>query len=167
MFWYLSLFAIQVICSKCNNISNQYENMMDLTVEIHGDAASLEECLDQFTAKEWLHGDNMYKCDGYGCSPLSYCYTVKVTYIGFFWPDVLRSLISLCHAYKSWHSFLKSFFPSSFYKRFNISSCPAFIFLFIWFNCIDSNSWFSVFDLISRYSIKYETHSFWQMQWLC
>lgn len=54
----------QVICSKCNNISNQYENMMDLTVEIHGDAASLEECLDQFTVKEWLHGDNMYKCDG-------------------------------------------------------------------------------------------------------
>ncbi|KAJ4707719.1 Ubiquitin carboxyl-terminal hydrolase [Melia azedarach] len=27
-------------------------------------AATLEECLDQFTAKEWLHGDNMYKCDG-------------------------------------------------------------------------------------------------------
>lgn len=39
--------------------------MMDLTVEIHGDAASLEECLDQFTVKEWLHGENMYKCDGY------------------------------------------------------------------------------------------------------
>ncbi|KAK4755830.1 hypothetical protein SAY87_009587 [Trapa incisa] len=54
----------QVICGKCNKISNQYENMMDLTVEIHGDAASLEECLEQFTAKEWLHGDNMYKCDG-------------------------------------------------------------------------------------------------------
>lgn len=54
----------QVICTKCNNISNQYENMMDLTVEIHGDAASLEECLDQFTVKEWLHGENMYKCDG-------------------------------------------------------------------------------------------------------
>ncbi|KAK8509378.1 hypothetical protein V6N13_062429 [Hibiscus sabdariffa] len=54
----------QVICTNCNKISNQYENMMDLTVEIHGDASSLEECLDQFTAKEWLHGDNMYKCDG-------------------------------------------------------------------------------------------------------
>ena len=37
--------------------------MMDLTVEIHGDAVSLEECLDQFTAKEWLQGDNLYKCD--------------------------------------------------------------------------------------------------------
>ncbi|KAE8099908.1 hypothetical protein FH972_017852 [Carpinus fangiana] len=54
----------QVICTECNNISNQYENMMDLTVEIHGDAASLEECLDQFTVKECLHGENMYKCDG-------------------------------------------------------------------------------------------------------
>ncbi|XP_075518138.1 ubiquitin carboxyl-terminal hydrolase 18-like isoform X1 [Primulina tabacum] len=54
----------QVICTKCNNVSNQFENIMDLTVEIHGDAGSLEECLDQFTAKEWLHGDNMYKCDG-------------------------------------------------------------------------------------------------------
>lgn len=61
LFWNI----LQVICSKCNNISNQYENMMDLTVEIHGDASSLEECLDQFTGKEWLHGENMYKCDGY------------------------------------------------------------------------------------------------------
>lgn len=46
--------------------------MMDLTVEIHGDAASLEECLEQFTAKEWLHGDNMYKCDGYVAGSLSH-----------------------------------------------------------------------------------------------
>jgi len=58
------LLKKQVICTECDKNSNQYENMMDLTVEIHGDAASLEECLDQFTAKEWLHGDNMYKCDG-------------------------------------------------------------------------------------------------------
>ncbi|KAL1552589.1 ubiquitinyl hydrolase 1 [Salvia divinorum] len=54
----------KVICAECNNVSNQFENMMDLTVEIHGDAGSMEECLDQFTAKERLHGDNMYKCDG-------------------------------------------------------------------------------------------------------
>ncbi|XP_008452810.2 ubiquitin carboxyl-terminal hydrolase 18-like [Cucumis melo] len=54
----------QVICTNCNNVSNQHENMMDLTVEIHGDATSLEECLDQFTKIEWLHGDNKYKCDG-------------------------------------------------------------------------------------------------------
>ncbi|PSS20979.1 Ubiquitin carboxyl-terminal hydrolase [Actinidia chinensis var. chinensis] len=54
----------QVICTKCNKISNQHENMMDLTVEIQGDAGSIEECLDQFTVREQLHGDNMYKCDG-------------------------------------------------------------------------------------------------------
>ncbi|XP_027329818.1 ubiquitin carboxyl-terminal hydrolase 18-like [Abrus precatorius] len=54
----------EVICTKCDKISNQYENMMDLTVEIHGDAASLEECLDQFTARERLDGENMYKCEG-------------------------------------------------------------------------------------------------------
>ncbi|KAE8687433.1 Ubiquitin carboxyl-terminal hydrolase 19 [Hibiscus syriacus] len=53
----------QVICSNCNKVSNQYENMMDLTVEINGDTSSLEECLEQFTVKEWLHGENMYKCD--------------------------------------------------------------------------------------------------------
>lgn len=54
----------EVICTKCDKTSNQYESMMDLTVEIHGDAASLEECLDQFTVKEWLDGENMYKCEG-------------------------------------------------------------------------------------------------------
>ncbi|XP_020588084.1 ubiquitin carboxyl-terminal hydrolase 18-like [Phalaenopsis equestris] len=54
----------QVICTNCDVVSNRYENMMDLTVEIHGDSESLEECLDQFTVKEWLDGDNMYKCDG-------------------------------------------------------------------------------------------------------
>lgn len=59
------LLQSQVQCTVCNNVSEQYENMMDLTVEIHGDAVSLEECLDQFTVKEWLQGDNMYKCDRY------------------------------------------------------------------------------------------------------
>ncbi|KAK4786071.1 hypothetical protein SAY86_002760 [Trapa natans] len=54
----------QVMCENCDKVSNQYENMMDLTVEIHGNVVSLEECLEKFTAKEWLHGDNMYKCDG-------------------------------------------------------------------------------------------------------
>ncbi|CAD5329656.1 unnamed protein product [Arabidopsis thaliana] len=57
------LLQSQVQCTVCNHVSDQYENMMDLIVEMHGDAGSLEECLDQFTAEEWLHGDNMYKCD--------------------------------------------------------------------------------------------------------
>ncbi|XP_009408046.2 ubiquitin carboxyl-terminal hydrolase 19-like isoform X1 [Musa acuminata AAA Group] len=54
----------QVTCTKCNMVSNRFENMMDLTVEIQGDVESLEECLDQFTVKEWLDGENKYKCDG-------------------------------------------------------------------------------------------------------
>lgn len=54
----------QVICTNCDVVSNRYENMMDLTVEIQGGSDSLEECLDQFTVKEWLDGENMYKCDG-------------------------------------------------------------------------------------------------------
>ncbi|CAN6163242.1 unnamed protein product [Urochloa humidicola] len=54
----------QVQCTACGVVSNRYDNMMDLTVEIHGDAESLEKCLDQFTAAEWLDGDNKYKCDG-------------------------------------------------------------------------------------------------------
>ncbi|KAF3329635.1 ubiquitin carboxyl-terminal hydrolase 18-like protein [Carex littledalei] len=54
----------QVICEKCKMVSNRYDNMMDLTVEIQGDAESLEQCLNQFTAGEWLDGDNKYKCDG-------------------------------------------------------------------------------------------------------
>ncbi|XP_064972265.1 uncharacterized protein LOC135616707 isoform X2 [Musa acuminata AAA Group] len=54
----------QVTCTKCNMVSNRFENMMDLTVEIQGDVESLKECLDQFTIKEWLDGENKYKCDG-------------------------------------------------------------------------------------------------------
>ncbi|TVU08388.1 hypothetical protein EJB05_41792 [Eragrostis curvula] len=54
----------QVQCTTCGMVSNRYDNMMDLTVEIQGDAESLEKCLDQFTAVEWLDGDNKYKCDG-------------------------------------------------------------------------------------------------------
>ncbi|XP_054819269.1 ubiquitin carboxyl-terminal hydrolase 18-like [Prosopis cineraria] len=70
----------QVTCTKCDKVSNQYENMMDLTVEIHGDAASLEECLDQFTAKECLQGENMYKCDGCNDYVKAWkCLTVKST----------------------------------------------------------------------------------------
>ncbi|KAJ0984241.1 hypothetical protein J5N97_002597 [Dioscorea zingiberensis] len=53
----------QVTCTECHTISNRCENMMDLTVEIQGDAESLEDCLDQFTSTEWLHGENMYECN--------------------------------------------------------------------------------------------------------
>lgn len=54
----------QVKCTQCLRVSNRYENMMDLNVEIQGDVASLEDALEQFTALEWLDGENRYKCDG-------------------------------------------------------------------------------------------------------
>lgn len=53
----------QVKCTQCLQVSNRYENMMDLNVEIQGDVASLEDALEQFTALEWLDGENRYKCD--------------------------------------------------------------------------------------------------------
>eukprot|EP00249_Psilotum_nudum_P008207 c21118_g1_i1 orf=82-2181(+) len=53
----------QVKCMQCHNISDKYENMMDLTVEIQGNLESLEDALTQYTAPEWLDGENKYKCD--------------------------------------------------------------------------------------------------------
>ncbi|KAG6555189.1 hypothetical protein Mapa_003228 [Marchantia paleacea] len=53
----------QVQCMRCQHESNRYEKMMDLAVEIHGSVETLEDALKQFTASEWLDGDNKYKCD--------------------------------------------------------------------------------------------------------
>ncbi|XP_074276555.1 ubiquitin carboxyl-terminal hydrolase 18-like [Silene latifolia] len=53
----------QVKCTRCSQVSDRYENMLDLTVEIHGEVTSLQECLDQFTEAELLHGENKYQCD--------------------------------------------------------------------------------------------------------
>ncbi|XP_024541160.1 ubiquitin carboxyl-terminal hydrolase 18 [Selaginella moellendorffii] len=53
----------QVKCMQCGHESNRYENMMDLAVEIQGAVESLEDGLAQFTAPEWLDGENKYKCD--------------------------------------------------------------------------------------------------------
>lgn len=36
---------------------------MDLAVEIQGCVESLEDALTQFTAPEWLDGENKYQCD--------------------------------------------------------------------------------------------------------
>lgn len=65
-FVHFVLLLLQVICTQCHQVSNRYEHMLDLNVEIHGDVASLEDALDQFTGHEWLDGDNKYYCDGYG-----------------------------------------------------------------------------------------------------
>ncbi|KAH9618089.1 hypothetical protein KSS87_000886 [Heliosperma pusillum] len=53
----------QVKCTRCNQVSDRYENILDLLVEIHGDVKSLQECLYQFTETELLHGENKYQCD--------------------------------------------------------------------------------------------------------
>lgn len=47
---------------RCHLESERYENIMDLTLEIHGWVESLEDALTQFTAAEDLDGENMYRC---------------------------------------------------------------------------------------------------------
>ncbi|KAL2521768.1 ubiquitin carboxyl-terminal hydrolase 17-like [Forsythia ovata] len=52
----------KIKCMKCSGRFEQYDRLMDLTVEIDGDIDSLEEALAQFTATETLGGDDKYKC---------------------------------------------------------------------------------------------------------
>ncbi|KAM0944547.1 putative ubiquitinyl hydrolase 1 [Dioscorea sansibarensis] len=52
----------KVKCMRCHLESERYENIMDLTLEIHGWVESLEDALTQFTAAEDLDGENMYRC---------------------------------------------------------------------------------------------------------
>lgn len=47
---------------KCGVKSEVNERMMDLTVEIEGDIATLEQALDKFICTEILDGENKYKC---------------------------------------------------------------------------------------------------------
>ncbi|XP_074559204.1 ubiquitin carboxyl-terminal hydrolase 16-like [Curcuma longa] len=53
----------KIRCSKCKNKSEQCERMMDLTVEIDGNIATLDDALLRFTSQEILEGENKYKCD--------------------------------------------------------------------------------------------------------
>ncbi|KAL0923990.1 hypothetical protein M5K25_004786 [Dendrobium thyrsiflorum] len=53
----------KVKCLRCDQESERYENIMDLTLEIHGWVESLEDALTQFTTPEDLDGENM--CSAY------------------------------------------------------------------------------------------------------
>lgn len=55
---------------KCSGRFEQYDRLMDLTVEIDGDIDSLEEALAQFTASETLGGDDKYKCSRFVHFPI-------------------------------------------------------------------------------------------------
>nr|KYP47259.1 Ubiquitin carboxyl-terminal hydrolase 17 [Cajanus cajan] len=52
----------KIKCMKCGGKSERQERMMDLTVEIEGEIATLEEALRQFTSAETLDGENKYHC---------------------------------------------------------------------------------------------------------
>lgn len=54
----------QVRCTSCGFCSNTYETFLDLSLEIHGRVASLEEALARFTAVETL--DKANRCVGVG-----------------------------------------------------------------------------------------------------
>ncbi|XP_042453973.1 ubiquitin carboxyl-terminal hydrolase 17-like [Zingiber officinale] len=53
----------KIRCNKCKVKSKRCERMMDLTVEIHGDIATLDEALHHFTSPEILDGENKYECN--------------------------------------------------------------------------------------------------------
>ncbi|CAL9753741.1 unnamed protein product [Musa acuminata subsp. burmannicoides] len=53
----------KIRCYRCKSNSERCERMMDLTVEIHGDIATLDEALSCFTSPEILDGKNKYECD--------------------------------------------------------------------------------------------------------
>ena len=53
------LLLSPVKCTECLQVSNQFESMMDLNVEIRGDVLSLEDALEQFITLEWMDGENI------------------------------------------------------------------------------------------------------------
>ncbi len=56
----------QVKCTSCGFCSNTYEPFLDLSLEIQGRVASLEEALARFTAVETL--DKANRCAGRCCA---------------------------------------------------------------------------------------------------
>ncbi len=52
----------QVTCPQCGQIQNNYENFLDLSLEISDATDSLHEMLESFTAPERLDKGNKYRC---------------------------------------------------------------------------------------------------------
>ncbi|CAL9127212.1 unnamed protein product [Musa textilis] len=53
----------KIRCSRCKGKSERCERMMDVTVEIDGNIATLDEAFLRFTSPEILDGENKYECD--------------------------------------------------------------------------------------------------------
>ncbi|XP_068641907.1 ubiquitin carboxyl-terminal hydrolase 17-like [Aristolochia californica] len=52
----------KIKCIRCVDKCEHYDWMMDLTVEIDGNIATLEEALHQFTSTKIFEGENKYTC---------------------------------------------------------------------------------------------------------
>lgn len=50
-------------CTECDNVSQVFQSMSDLQLDIDPSMGSVEACLDGLFAAEWFEGENMYRCD--------------------------------------------------------------------------------------------------------
>jgi ubiquitin carboxyl-terminal hydrolase 36/42 len=52
---------LQVKCTECGYESNTFDPFLDISLEINR-AGSVEKALERFTCREYLDGENKYKC---------------------------------------------------------------------------------------------------------
>ncbi|KAI5720981.1 hypothetical protein M8J77_014180 [Diaphorina citri] len=55
----------EVTCNSCSHISTSYTHSLELSLDIR-QSSSLDEALGHFFAKEYLGGDNLYRCEKCG-----------------------------------------------------------------------------------------------------
>ncbi|KAL1451489.1 hypothetical protein WDU94_005862 [Cyamophila willieti] len=55
----------EVACSSCSHVSTSYTHSTELSLDIR-QSSSLDEALGHFFAKEFLGGDNLYRCEKCG-----------------------------------------------------------------------------------------------------
>ena len=58
------LLRSRVKCLSCGHDSDTFDSILDLSIDIHGQA-SLKEALKKFTAVDHLRGADKYKCEKY------------------------------------------------------------------------------------------------------